>query len=492
VSELLDRAIDNLVPQFGDERADWADVVARVERSPAWRRHPRRFVAVAIGILLVALLATPALGVQSYVLHLFGRKNVSFSSSPSAPNVVKKQFLDLPIGAPKQFALQVKAAQARVVATFTIAGHPRKLWVAPTRGGGYCYTFERSFGGCRRTRAERAIGSKGQFGVTWMGGAPRGVKATIVERIGGDITAPSAYKVTAAYADGTTHDVPFVWVSSPIAAGFYIYDIPTAHWNEAHRLTSVTLTAKDGRLLGRQTIPNRAFPNLPAVPRPLHVARPEPRVLPATPVVRPSAPVETGTADGYRVVVGRNGSVQFTQVGETAILQELAGTNTDFSCFRLTREFGIFTVRGSGEAGRLAPKVGFALSGVGRPVDGCQVQASVGRRWPDRLHNRSAVEIPLTPAGRRYFVDRRAARDLALFVRSRRMHALRKERASAARRDILRTYGAALAKSPIRIAVVDARTLRFAERSATGRMFTVTVHNGRIVKQNLEPYAFVF
>ena len=497
MSRRLDRAIGDLVPRFGDEAADWADVVARAGRAdaarPDWRRRPRRLAALALGAVVVALLATPAFGVQGYVLHLLGRKNVTFSSSPSAPNIVKKQFLDLPLGAPTQFAPQVQAAQARVVGTFTIAGHQRRLWVAPTRGGGYCYTIELSFGGCRQTRVQRGIGGDAQFGVTWMGGSPRhGVNASIATRIGGDITAPSAYAITARYADGTTHDVPFVWVSKPIAAGFYSYDIPTSHWNRAHRLTSVTLSAKDGRRLGRQTFPYVAHPLPPRLPKPGHVVRPQPRVLPTAPDVAPSAPTETGAADGYRVVVGRNGAVQLTQIGETPILRALAGRSVGFDCFRLTREFGIFTVRGDGLSGTLARRVGYRLNGVGNPVDGCEVQAPVGRRWPDRLHDRAAVEIALTPAGRRFFADRAAARDLALFVRSRRLHELRREPAAAAKRDILRTYGRQLARSPIRVTVEDASTLRFVERSTTGRTFTVTVRRGRIAAENLKPYAFVF
>jgi len=53
-------------------------------------------------------------------------------------------------------------------------------------------------------------------------------------------------------------------------------------------------------------------------------------------------------------------------------------------------------------------------------------------------------------------------------------------------------YGRDLAHSPIRIAVVDASTLRFTETSATGRHFQVTVANGRISSENVEPLAFVF
>jgi hypothetical protein len=496
MTDLLQLALDDLVPSFADDEPDWADVIERSRRprrAPSVRlgspAHPRRTLALAFALLLVVLLATPAFGVQSYVLHLLGRKNVSFGNSPSAPNVVKKQFLDLPIGAPTQWATPVQAAKARTVATFSIAGHPRKLWVAPTAKGGYCYTFERNFGGCRQTRRDRATA---RLGVTWQGGPPnRGVNESIATRVGGDITAPAAAKITARYADGAIRDIPFVWVSAPIAAGFFTYDIPTAHWNKEHRLLSLTLYAKNGQRLGQQTFPYLARPAPLPIP-PTHIVTPRRRSLPAAPPVAPSAPTQTGNSEGFKVVVGRNGAVQFTQTGETPILKELVGKSAGFSCFRLTTEFGIFTTRALAEGGRFAAKVGFILNGVGTPVDGCEVQASIGRSWPDRLHNRAAAEIPLTARGRAFFTDRATARDLALFVRSRRMQKLRKEPAARAKLDIQGAYGEQLAHSPITIVVVNPTTLRFTERSGTGKLFSVIVRDGRIAAQNLKPYGFVF
>ena len=493
MTDLLEPALDDLVPSFADRQADWEDVVARSE-TPSGRKlralsrptHPRRALALIAAVVLVVLLATPAFGLQGLVLHLLGRKNVSFVNSPSAPNLVKKRFLDLPIGAPSRWATPVEAAKARTVATFTIAGHPRRLWVAPTTKGGYCYTFELSFGGCRQLRSDRATA---RLGVTWMGGNPRhGVNASIVTRVGGDITAPTAAKLTARYADGTTTDIPFVWVSAPIAAGFFSYDIPTVRWTKRRRLVSVALYAKSGRRIARQSFPV----TFRVRPLPITPVKQRPPVLPNTPHAAPTRPFQQGSADGFRVVVGRNGSVQFTQIGQTPILRELVGRSAGFSCFRLTTEFGIFSTRGFGEGGRFASHVGFMLQGVGRPIDGCEVQASIGRTWPDRLHDRAAVEIPLTKKGRDFFTDRAAARDLALFVRSKRMHTLRKEPATQANADIRRVYGTALARSAITITATDATTLRFSERSPTGKRFSVTVHNGRIARQNLKPYAFVF
>jgi hypothetical protein len=495
MTDLLERALDDLVPSFADRQADWEDVVARSERpserklrTPGRPTHPRRVLALVAAIVLVVLLATPAFGLQGYVLHLLGRKNVSFVNSPSAPNLVKKRFLDLPIGAPSRWATPVEAAKARTVATFTIAGHPRKLWVVPTTKGGYCYTFELSFGGCRQQRSDRVTA---RLGVTWTGGNPRhGVNASIVTRVGGDITAPAAAKLTARYADGATTDIPFVWVSAPIAAGFFSYDIPTVHWTKLRRLVSVSLYAKGGRRIARQSFPVTS--GVRPLPLPITPVRQRPPVLANAPHAAPTRPFQRGSADGFRVVVGHNGSVQFTQIGETPILRELVGRSAWFSCFRLTTEFGIFSTRGFGEGGRFASHVGFMLQGVGRPIDGCEVQASIGRTWPDRLHDRAAVEIPLTTRGRDFFADRAAARDLALFVRSKRMHSLRKEPAARANADIRNVYVKALARSAITITAVDAATLRFSERSPTGKQFSVTVHNGHITRQNLKPYAFVF
>lgn len=480
----LELALASLVPG-GPDAGDWDDVLAR---AGVWSRR-KLWIACALAAVLIALLATPALGVQGLVLDLLGRKNVSFANSPSAPNEVKKEFADLAIGAPPRFAPHVDAARARVVATFSVAGHPRKLWVAPTRRGGYCYTLERSIGGCRQRAADRA---RARLGVTWMGGPPKSrVPEAIVTRVAGDLTAPSAAKLTAAYADGTRVDIPFVWVSRPIAAGFFTYDVPAEHWNKAARLLSVTLIARDGRVLGRQAFPFTTRSAVVRIPTRVRGFGPRGRPLAAQPAVAPTEPAQRGAADGFSVVVGRNGAVQFTQTGTTAILRRLRGASAGFGCFRLTREFGIFTVRGLSVGGRFAPRVGLELNGVGTPVDGCEVQASIGRRWPDVLRNHAAVEIPLTAAGRAFFADRAAARDVALFVRTRAVQRLRAEPPAQALRDIRARYGSSLAAAHVRVGR-DGNGLRFSKRSPTGKTFSVVVRRGRIAAQNVRPYAFVF
>ena len=194
----------------------------------------------------------------------------------------------------------------------------------------------------------------------------------------------------------------------------------------------------------------------------------------------------------FSVVVGHNGAVQFTQTAHTAHLEHLIGRSVSYSCFRLTREFGILTTRGFGDEGRFASNVGFLLNGVGTPLDGCDIEGSAGHLWPDRNGNHSAVEIAFTPVGRAFFADRAAARDLALFVRSKRVQKIRHETPAKAVHDLQTSYGSQLAHGHIHITTQNPNELVFTETSTTGKTFTVTVRNGRISKQNLKPYAFVY
>jgi hypothetical protein len=496
----ITEALELLVPPFQSE-GDWHSIIRKATaeadpgavgqraRSPRhWRQHPRMLAAAVLVLVLIAILATPALGVQRLVLDLFGRKNVSFQKSSPAPNEIKKQFEDLAIGAPVQWAPEAIASEARTAGTLPVSGHPRALWVVPTRRGGYCYEIEHSIGGCRQTAADRDIGTRGEFGVSYSENNPI-ERLPVLTRIAGDIETPRAASITVRYADATSTAVPFIWVSKPIAAGFFSFDIPTAHWNVKGRVVSVTLEDSRGRQLAVQTFPARRVllrPNsLPA-----RATGPKSRLLPTKPPVAATQPLQQGSADGFKVVAGRNGAVQFTEIAATPALRELVGHSVSYSCFRLTREFGIFTVRGLGQDGRFGSTVGFQITGVGTPFDGCDIEGSAGHLWPDRDGSHSVVEIAFTRAGRAFFADRAAARDLALFVHSSRVRTIRRERPTQALRDLRAAYGKQLAHSRIRIRALGADELEFSERSTTGKTFIVIVRNGRITKKNVSPYAF--
>ena len=62
--------------------------------------------------------------------------------------------------------------------------------------------------------------------------------------------------------------------------------------------------------------------------------------------------------------------------------------------------------------------------------------------------------------------------------------------AARALRDLHAAYPA-LARSAIRIVAGPAK-LTFSETSPTGKRFAVVIAKSRLVRQNLEPYAFVF
>jgi hypothetical protein len=123
------------------------------------------------------------------------------------------------------------------------------------------------------------------------------------------------------------------------------------------------------------------------------------------------------------------------------------------------------------------------------------------RTRPDRNGSHSAAEVAFTARGERYFTDRAAARDLALFVRSDEMHRIRKLTGDRLRAALDRTYGGAISElrsatapfRPNRVGyVIRSDGVTFVERSATGRLFNVVVTQGRIVSQNVKPLGFVY
>ncbi len=141
-----------------------------------------------------------------------------------------------------------------------------------------------------------------------------------------------------------------------------------------------------------------------------------------------------------------------------------------------------------------------AASALPPPLRGSQLRRDRGcPRHRNGSH--SAVEVAFSGRGRRYFADRAAARDLALFVRSHAQRQVRALAADAISARLARRYGASLTRlprtgaqlAPSRIGyVVGERGVTFVERSTTGRRFVVVIEDGRIVRQNVRPLALVF
>jgi hypothetical protein len=139
------------------------------------------------------------------------------------------------------------------------------------------------------------------------------------------------------------------------------------------------------------------------------------------------------------------------------------------------------------------------------PYDGCEISGFYGHRWNDAFGTRNAVEIWLTASGRHFFNDRASARDLAYFVRSRRVQQTIR---------LSDTPGAGLAwyvhrypgrvvrlKSPSTTVPKDvigvwigARKIVFTATSSTGRRFFVVAKRStyKLPLQNLDKLALVF
>jgi hypothetical protein len=511
MTDLLFERIDQLVPDPMAE-GNWDDVLLRAGQTTLRRSlRPRRRTLVVVSVVAVAivLFATPAFGLRSALLDLIGRTDVPFSAGKSAPNRVKKQYLDLETrlasGAfAHRFGVLV-AAEAREVGAFTINGHSRRLWVVPTRkGGGFCYTFEKASGGCNDGSAAQR--KDRPLSMTWLAGGgprlriPRGVSAVI--QVSGTITATNAAQLQVLYADGTRSTIPFVWVSRPIAAGFFAYDIPKNRLIGSGRPTAFVLTDRRGKLLARDAVKSGNIE--PVFPRPQPVSHRA--FVPAKLPTSPSPPLQRGTGDGTSVLVGGNGFVVFDTRGTPLDRFSARRATAMYSCFRITKAFGIAGVAGGNASGaspqRARGDVRVYLNTAG-PFDGCEASSEVGHTWPDRLGSHAAVEIPLTPRGRLYFTDRAAARDLALFIHSARLRdawtpggtelVTRLTAKFGTQLTQLASPAAPLAPGRVGYSLVP-NGATFVETSPTGKRFAVTIAHRWITHQNLDPYtrAYLF
>ena len=486
---LVAAALDELVPEPGDAFGDWTDVLRRAgigfaaAAAPvaAPRRRPRRpLVAFAfVALLLVVLFATPAFGL---LRDLIGRTNVPFTGR-KAPVSIQRNFFDMGVAAPAGMSPEAIAGDTRRVGVFHVHGKTNVLYVAPTRKGGFCWVFSHSFGGCRASRSEphsRAL-QPGELRPYLIGaagglGQHRG-GPVFVQTLGGDLLVPAARTLTVEYEDGTATKVPFIWVSKPVDAGFFLFGVPTAHERAGARVDGVSVRDAKGRLLARQVI---VYAPLRPIIRPPQSA--PPHVHAAATLPTPRAPLQQGSDNGVSVAVGSNRIAAFTTSGASPAVKPLL-PRASYVCFKFTRYHETVPLE-LGFAPQAIRGGSIPLSGLAPPYDGCEVQAAYGRTWPDRFHSHAVVEIAFSARARRFFADRAAARDLSLYVRSRKHHGLEGIRRIAA-------VTASLPPDTIGYVRAGAETT-YVERSTTGRRFQVAVRGNRVVRENVKTYTLVF
>lgn len=200
--------------------SDWLDVRRRARRRPS-----RRLLALPLAAALAALLAGSA-----FALY---RELVDFLSAEPAPERVVVEFGRMSARATVGLGPRVEPGAARKITEAQIRGKRQPLYVAPTRGGGFCWRWGQT-GSCGRTHPTQS-----PLGVVWLESAQGPAELT------GHLLDPQIARLELEYENGDRVEIPTVWVSPPIDAGFYAFEVPSDRLRPGRRAkTLIALNAE--------------------------------------------------------------------------------------------------------------------------------------------------------------------------------------------------------------------------------------------------------
>ena len=225
---------------------DWLDVCRR-----ARRMRVRRAALLAAAVVAAALVTAPALGLHRIV--------VDWLEAEPAPGRTQLQFLQLGVGAPPGMDPGVVPNSARKVTELEHDGKIGVLWVAPTKRGGFCVVWTAFFGGgCVSDRASlptNVVRYRDDVKPILLGLSVSAdpTDGGIVQSFSGSLLEPKTERLVMTYADGEQAEVPVIWVTPPIDAGFYAYWIPKEHRRPRRHLAALTALDDTGSVLARQT-----------------------------------------------------------------------------------------------------------------------------------------------------------------------------------------------------------------------------------------------
>jgi hypothetical protein len=228
------------------DAGDWLDVRRRARRG-----RVRKAAVVLAAAIAAILVAAPAVGLPRVV--------VDWVRAEPAPNDTQVWFQELVArpGGPLENDPRVPPNSARRVTTLEHDGKEHVLWVAPTTRGGFCFLWTDLFGGCVTDRERRTSGRPGDLNAFLLGASWQG-NGEVLTQGGGSLLLPETARLTLEYADGSESDIPVVWVSAPIDAGFYLYFIPREHRELGRELVALVARDRDGKVLARQLSPMAA------------------------------------------------------------------------------------------------------------------------------------------------------------------------------------------------------------------------------------------
>ena len=407
---LVDELLEAYAPPGRDVDLDWPDVLRRAgegQRPPRRRRMSRRALLVcgALAALLVFVVATPAFGVRQALLDLIGREDISFEESPEAPLQTKRRFADLAFGRPLWRDFNVLAAETRRLVVDT-GQRKRVLTIAPTSRGGFCYRLQDAWGQCQRNGWTADEMPEATW---WYLRRELPDDRILVHGVTGTVLDERIVRLTVEFNDGHSVGVPFVWISAPIGAGFFAYDVPQDRQEEPRGPVAVTGFDRRGNVVYRKEAIE--YPQ-PTPDPPLPGPQSPPDWFRADPPAFLAPPFQTASKGGATITTGEAGVVLLdVRRLEPSLRSLLRGRVVAFGCFRVVKRFGEKRAYEWSQLGRLGATVGAQFREL-HPLDGCEVQSVSA----DRRERRPALEFAFTESGRRHFMDRAAARDLASFV----------------------------------------------------------------------------
>jgi hypothetical protein len=227
--------------------SDWLDVVRRARPSRSRRR-----------LLVVALAAAFAL-VATALAFGWPQSLIDFFRAAPAPKPVKNNFGAMNVIAPPGMSPRTIPGQARRIMSAVFNGHRHVLYVAPTRDGSFCYEWTTAMGSCAPPKHPRPLPGK-PAGVpagslATMGAGVQETRGGLPGIVTGYVIAGRAKTVEAQFVGGSSVSLPITWVSAPIKAGFFVYDVPAAHRTRATAVRAIVARDRDGKVVARERFP---------------------------------------------------------------------------------------------------------------------------------------------------------------------------------------------------------------------------------------------
>ncbi|MGH2977361.1 MAG: hypothetical protein ACRDKC_03165 [Gaiellaceae bacterium] len=233
------------------------ELLAAAGRWHASRRNRRRRRVVAtaapVAVLAAVLAATPARALVHDVLP--------FWDQPSAPQSVRVDFSSLNTGAPSGMSPQAAGGETREVAQATFGGKTHTLYVSPAKNGGYCELWTDASGGCNTAGEPLTWGGiivpshdASQPPATRIPKSDFG-RMGALEWLTGSVLSPSVSDVVIRFSDGTAVQPSITWVSAPIGAGFFAYDVPNGEQSAGDHVTEIDAYDANGGLVKREQMP---------------------------------------------------------------------------------------------------------------------------------------------------------------------------------------------------------------------------------------------